>query len=56
MTTPPSNTGGQQPSPPTGQTSSQAGGSIRDRLQSPRPTERASGPGDTRESELREGD
>ncbi len=55
MTTPPSNTGGQQPSPPTGQTSAQAGGSIRDRLQSPRPNDQASGPGDTRESDLREG-
>ena len=55
MTTPPSNTGGQQPSPPTGQTSAQAGGSIRDRLQSPRPNDQASGPGNTRESDLREG-
>ncbi len=34
MTTPP-NTGGQQPSPPTDQTSAEAAGSIRDRLQSP---------------------
>ena len=55
MTTP-SNTGGQQPSPPTNQTSAQAGGSIRDRLSSPRPSDRASGPGDTRTSDLREGD
>ncbi len=50
MTTPPSNTGGQQPSPPTDQTSAQAAGSIRDRLSSPRPTDQASGPGDTRGS------
>jgi ubiquinol-cytochrome c reductase iron-sulfur subunit len=56
MTTPPSNTGGQQPSPPTGQTSAQAGGSIRERLQSPRSNDQASGPGDTRESGLTEGD
>jgi len=55
MTTPPSNTGGQQPSPPTTQTSAQAGGSIRDRLQSPRSNDQASGPGDTRTSDLREG-
>jgi ubiquinol-cytochrome c reductase iron-sulfur subunit len=54
MTTPPSNTGGQQPSPPTGQTSAEAAGSIRDRLASPRPTDQASGPGDTRTSDLDE--
>ena len=54
MTTPPPNTGGQQPSPPTDQTSAEAAGSIRDRLASPRPTERASGPGDTRTSDLGE--
>lgn len=54
MTTPPSNTGGQQPSPPTGQTSAQAAGSIRDRLSSPVPSDRASGPGDTRTSEVTE--
>ena len=56
MTTPPSNTGGQQPSPPTDQTSAQAGGSIRDRLSSPRPNDQASGPGDTRGSGVDEGD
>jgi ubiquinol-cytochrome c reductase iron-sulfur subunit len=51
----PSNTGGQQPSPPTTQTSAEAGGSIRDRLQSPRPTDEASGPGDSRVSDVGEG-
>ena len=55
MTTP-GNTGGQQPSPPTDQTSAQAGGSIRERLSSPRSSDQASGPGDTRTSGLREGD
>jgi ubiquinol-cytochrome c reductase iron-sulfur subunit len=57
MTTPPGtpgNTGGQQPSPPTGQTSAEAGGSIRDRLSSPRPNDQASGPGDTRTSDVGE--
>jgi ubiquinol-cytochrome c reductase iron-sulfur subunit len=57
VTTPsgtPGNTGGQQPSPPTTQTSSQAGGSIRDRLASPRPSDQASGPGDTRGSAVGE--
>jgi ubiquinol-cytochrome c reductase iron-sulfur subunit len=53
MTTP-GNTGGQQPSPPTGQTSSQAAGSIRDRLSSPRSSDQASGPGDSRTSDLHE--
>ena len=52
MTTPPSNTGGQQPSPPTDQTSAQASGSIRERLASPRPNDQASGPGDTRSSDV----
>jgi ubiquinol-cytochrome c reductase iron-sulfur subunit len=56
VTTPPSNTGGQQPSPPTTQTSAEAAGSIRDRLQSPRPNEQASGPGDSRGSGVDEGD
>ena len=51
---PPSNTGGQQPSPPTDQTSAQAAGSIRDRLSSPRPSDQASGPGDTRTSGVSE--
>ncbi|CAA9308363.1 MAG: Ubiquinol-cytochrome C reductase iron-sulfur subunit [uncultured Frankineae bacterium] len=50
----PGNTGGQQPSPPTGQTSAQAAGSIRDRLSSPRTSDQASGPGDTRTSDLHE--
>ena len=48
----PTNTGGQQPSPPTGQTSSEAAGSIRDRLRS-QPTDE--GPaGDNRSTGLRE--
>ncbi|MDP9392207.1 MAG: Rieske (2Fe-2S) protein [Actinomycetota bacterium] len=51
MTTP-ANRGGQQPSPPTDQTSAQAGGSIRDRLSSPRRNDEASGPGDTRGSDV----
>ena len=53
MTTPP-NRGGQQPSPPTDQTSAQAGGSIRDRLSSPRSSDQASGSGDTRTSDVHE--
>lgn len=50
MTSPtsPSNTGGQQPSPPTGQTSAEAAGSIRDRLKS-RPNDEGM-PGDPRET------
>jgi ubiquinol-cytochrome c reductase iron-sulfur subunit len=56
MTTPPSNTGGQQPSPPTDQTSAQAAGSIRERLASPRRNDQASGPGNTRESRVEESD
>lgn len=49
------NTGGQQPSPPTGQTSAEAAGSIRDRLAS-RPTDEANSGGDNRDSGLHEGD
>ena len=49
---PSGNTGGQQPSPPTGQTSAQAGGSIRERLQAPVPNERANSGGDSRGSDL----
>jgi len=52
---PPSNTGGQQPSPPTDQTSAQAAGSIRDRL-STRPSSEANSGGDNRESGLTGGD
>jgi ubiquinol-cytochrome c reductase iron-sulfur subunit len=54
MTTP-GNTGGQQPSPPTSQTSAQAAGSIRERLAS-RPTDEASSGGDNRQSDLYESD
>jgi ubiquinol-cytochrome c reductase iron-sulfur subunit len=50
----PSNTGGQQPSPPTDQTSAEAGGSIRDRLSSPRPNDQASSGGDSRGSHVGE--
>jgi ubiquinol-cytochrome c reductase iron-sulfur subunit len=46
---PTGNRGGQQPSPPTDQTSAEAGGSIRDRL-STRPTGEANSGGDNRES------
>jgi ubiquinol-cytochrome c reductase iron-sulfur subunit len=59
MTTPgngPGNTGGQQPSPPTNQTSAEAAGSIRDRLASPLPNERASSGGDERHSDVSESD
>jgi ubiquinol-cytochrome c reductase iron-sulfur subunit len=52
MTTPPSNTGGQQPSPPTGQTSAEAAGSIRDRLRSP--DDSRGDRGDTRVSDVTE--
>ncbi|MCW2680088.1 MAG: Rieske (2Fe-2S) iron-sulfur domain protein [Frankiales bacterium] len=48
-----SNTGGQQPSPPTGQTSAEAAGSIRDRLAA-RPTDEASSGGDSRTSDVNE--
>ena len=48
MTTP-GNTGGQQPSPPTNQTSAEAAGSIRDRLAA-RPTDEANSGGDNRVS------
>lgn len=47
-----SNTGGQQPSPPTDQTSAEAAGSIRDRLRS-QPTDEGS-PGDSRTSDVSE--
>jgi ubiquinol-cytochrome c reductase iron-sulfur subunit len=50
-----SNTGGQQPSPPTNQTSAEAAGSIRDRLAA-RPTDEASSGGDSRGSHVSEGD
>jgi ubiquinol-cytochrome c reductase iron-sulfur subunit len=49
------NTGGQQPSPPTHQTSAEAAGSIRDRLKA-RPTDEANSGGDNRESGVYEGD
>ncbi len=49
------NTGGQQPSPPTGQTSADAAGSIRDRLAA-RPSDEASSGGDSRTSSISEGD
>jgi ubiquinol-cytochrome c reductase iron-sulfur subunit len=49
---PPGNTGGQQPSPPTDQTSAQAAGSIRDRLSSPQPSDRANSGGDSRGSDI----
>ncbi len=49
-------TGGQQPSPPTTQTSFEAGGSIRERLQSPRPNDRANDGGDDRSSDLGDGE
>jgi ubiquinol-cytochrome c reductase iron-sulfur subunit len=45
----PENTGGQQPSPPTNQTSAEAAGSIRERL-STRPTGEANSGGDNRDS------
>ncbi|MCW2614883.1 MAG: ubiquinol-cytochrome c reductase iron-sulfur subunit [Frankiales bacterium] len=48
----PGNTGGQQPSPPTDQTSAQAAGSIRDRLRS-QPTDEGM-PGDNRDSGITE--
>ena len=50
-----SNTGGQQPSPPTGQTSAEAAGSIRDRLAA-RPTDEANSGGDSRVSGVSESD
>jgi ubiquinol-cytochrome c reductase iron-sulfur subunit len=50
-----SNTGGQQPSPPTGQTSAEAAGSIRDRLAA-RPTDEASSGGDSRVSGVSQSD
>lgn len=50
-----SNTGGQQPSPPTGQTSAEAAGSIRDRLAA-RPSDEASSGGDSRVSDVSESD
>jgi ubiquinol-cytochrome c reductase iron-sulfur subunit len=50
-----SNTGGQQPSPPTNQTSAEAAGSIRDRLAA-RPTDEANSGGDSRVSGVSEGD
>ncbi len=46
-----SNAGGQQPSPPTNQTSAEAAGSIRDRL-SARATDEASSGGDSRLSDV----
>ena len=49
------NTGGQQPSPPTNQTSAEAAGSIRDRLAA-RPTDEANSGGDNRDSGLYESD
>jgi ubiquinol-cytochrome c reductase iron-sulfur subunit len=49
------NTGGQQPSPPTDQTSAEAAGSIRDRLAA-RPTDEASSGGDSRQSSVNESD
>ncbi|CAN5219291.1 Rieske 2Fe-2S domain-containing protein [soil metagenome] len=49
------NTGGQQPSPPTGQTSAEAAGSIRDRLAS-RPSDEADSGGDSRGSQVDEND
>lgn len=57
MTTPSgtSNTGGQQPSPPTGQTSAQAAGSIRERLAA-RPNDEANAGGDSQTSGVFEGD
>ena len=51
----PEERGGQQPSPPTNQTSAEAGGSIRDRL-STRPTGEANSGGDNRQSGLTGGD
>ena len=53
---PSGNTGGQQPSPPTGQTSAQAGGSIRDRLQAPLSNPDANSGGDSRGSDISSGD
>ena len=50
----PGNTGGQQPSPPTGQTSAQAAGSISDRLSSPRSNDEASHGGSSRGSDVDE--
>jgi len=47
--------GGQQPSPPTGQTSAEAAGSIRDRLKS-RPSDQANSGGDSRVSDVAEND
>jgi ubiquinol-cytochrome c reductase iron-sulfur subunit len=51
----PEERGGQQPSPPTDQTSAEAAGSIRDRL-STRPTSEANSGGDNRDSGLTGGD
>jgi ubiquinol-cytochrome c reductase iron-sulfur subunit len=50
-----SNTGGQQPSPSTQQTSAEAAGSIRERLAA-RPTDEASSGGDSRRSGVHEQD
>ena len=50
-----SNTGGQQPSPPTSTTSAEAAGSIRDRLAA-RPTDEASSGGDSRVSDVSQDD
>jgi hypothetical protein len=47
------NTGGQQPSPPTNQTSAEAAGSIRDRLAA-RPSDEANSGGDSRVSDVNE--
>ena len=47
------NTGGQQPSPPTDQTSAEAAGSIRDRLAA-RPSDEANSGGDSRISDVNE--
>ncbi|MEX2289728.1 MAG: Rieske 2Fe-2S domain-containing protein [Mycobacteriales bacterium] len=49
------NTGGQQPSPPTTQTSAEAAGSIRERLAA-RPTDQANRGGDNRDSGVHESD
>jgi ubiquinol-cytochrome c reductase iron-sulfur subunit len=53
---PSGNTGGQQPSSTTGQTSAQAGGSIRERLQAPVSNPDANSGGDSRRSDISSGD
>jgi ubiquinol-cytochrome c reductase iron-sulfur subunit len=53
---PSGNAGGQQPSPPTNQTSAQAAGSIRERLSAPLPNERANTGGDERRSDISSSD